>query len=166
LGGRAQWLTAFPGKQRPVLLQFAEALDSRASTLRRDECSSDWAIFGRYGHIFAVPEGFQLLYLRNSARAWGSAKDRLGFGKVTQGGDGEGSIIFDRLPTQAEAAEIRAVLDIPKARHLAEGQRLVLIQAGAQTRISPKKNGLDAFRSTNPGGRFLATFSGHGAPGG
>jgi hypothetical protein len=43
-------------KQRAALLAFAEACGTRASALRRDECS-DWAIFGTRGHIYAVPEG-------------------------------------------------------------------------------------------------------------
>jgi hypothetical protein len=42
-----------PTKQRPALLAFAEACDSRAPALRRDECG-DWAIWGANGHIYAV----------------------------------------------------------------------------------------------------------------
>jgi hypothetical protein len=94
-------------KQRPALQRFAAALDSRASALRRDECG-DWAIWGTNGHIYAVPEGFQLMigcdfgYVRwTSARGWESAKKRLGFGKVTQDGDCEGSI--NSRPASVEA---------------------------------------------------------------
>jgi hypothetical protein len=125
----------FPAtKQRPALLAFAEALDSRASALRRDDCG-DPAIWGSNGHIYAVPiapgglgwrgepaiTGYQLMIgcdfdnrRWSSARGWESAKKRLGFGKVTQDGDCEGSIILDRLPSKAEAAEIRDILGIPK----------------------------------------------------
>jgi hypothetical protein len=80
-----------PAKQRPALLAFAESLDSRASALRRDECG-DWAIWGTNGHIYAVPEGFQLMIgcdfgnVRwTSARGWESAKKRLGFGEGDAG---------------------------------------------------------------------------------
>jgi hypothetical protein len=38
-----------PAKQRPALLAFAKALDSRASALRRDECG-DW----QFGAITAT----------------------------------------------------------------------------------------------------------------
>lgn len=43
----------------------------------------------------------------SSARGWESAKQRLGFGLITQDGDSDGSIILDRLPSKAEALEIR-----------------------------------------------------------
>jgi hypothetical protein len=115
-------------KQRPALQRCAAALDSRASALRRDECG-DWAIWGSNGHIYAVPEGFQLMIgcdfdnaRWTSARGWESAKKRLGFGKVTQDGDCEGSIVLGRLPSKGEAAEIRDILGIPKRIELSEGQ--------------------------------------------
>ena len=115
-----------PTKQRPELLAFAEACGTRADKLRRDDCG-DWAIFGNNGHIYAVPEGFQLMIgcdfdnrKWSSARGWESAKDRLSFGKVTQDGDCEGSIILDRLPSKTEALEIRAILGIPKTVELSD----------------------------------------------
>jgi hypothetical protein len=102
-----------PTKQRPALLAFSKACGTRPSALRRDECN-DWAIFGSNGHIYAGPEGFQLMIRCDygnqkwsSARGWESDKGRLKFGKVTQDGDCEGSIITDRLPSKAEAAHIR-----------------------------------------------------------
>jgi hypothetical protein len=130
-------------KQRPALQRFAAALDSRASALRRDECG-DWAIWGTNGHIYAVPEGFQLMigcdfgYVRwTSARGWESAKKRLGFGKVTQDGDCEGSIILDRLPSKPEAAEIRDILGIPKRVELSEGQLANLRRRAAANAFKP-----------------------------
>jgi hypothetical protein len=132
-----------PKVQRPALEPLAAALDSRSSALRRDECG-DWSIFGNNGHIYAVPEGFQLMIgcdfdndRWTSAKGWESAKDRLAFGRVTQDGDMEGAIVLDRLPTQAEAKEIRIILGIPKGRHLSEEHRQILIAAGSQTRIRP-----------------------------
>lgn len=108
-----------PSVQRPALLAFAKACNNRASALRRDECG-DWAIFGSNGHIYAVPEGFQLMVgcdpepRWSSARGWESAKRRLSFAKVTQDGDEEGALILDRLPTPKEAEEIRLILGIAK----------------------------------------------------
>jgi hypothetical protein len=49
-----------PVAQRPRLLAFAEACCTRADKLRRDECG-DWAIFGKHGHVYAVPEGYRFL---------------------------------------------------------------------------------------------------------
>jgi len=125
-----------PVKQRLALLAFAQAADTRPSCLRRDE-NGDWAIFGANGHIYAIPEGFQLMIgcsvdnVRwKSARGWESAKNRLGFGKVVQDGDCEGSIILDRLPAKAEAEEIRDIVGIPKARHLGEEERPACVKRG------------------------------------
>ena len=146
-----------PAKQRPALLELAEALDSRTAALRRDECD-DWAIFGKRGHIYAVPLigaqevaagvpmtiGFQFVIgtaieheSRNSARQWGADKKRLAFCQVTQDGDEEGCLILDRLPTKAEGAIIRDVMGIPKARHLSEEQRQEQMQRLAGYRFKP-----------------------------
>jgi hypothetical protein len=106
--------------QRPALLEFATACNTRSSALRRDECG-DWAIWGSNGHIYVIPEGFQMMIgcdfdnqKWSSARGWESAKRRLSFGRVSQDGDDEGSIILTELPTPAQAKEIRAILGIPK----------------------------------------------------
>jgi hypothetical protein len=112
-------------------------------------------------HRYDAPVGFQLMIgcdignLRwSSGKGWESAKRRLKFGAVTQDGDMEGSIILDRLPTQAEAAEIRLILGIPKARHLSEERREIMTELGAanlkriqaQRQIKP-----DLSASTGPG---------------
>jgi hypothetical protein len=141
-----------PTKQRPALLAFAEALDSRASALRRDECG-DWAIFGRNGHIYAVPEGFQLMVGCDtvdsgfSKSGWSWAKKRLKFARITQDGDGEGSVILGRLPAQAEAVEIRDILGIPKRKHLSE-EHLAILMAHGFARVGngdlPASNTSDA----------------------
>jgi hypothetical protein len=145
--------------QRPALQRFAAALDSRASALRRDECG-DWAIWGSNGHIYAVPEGFQLMIgcdLGNakwaSARGWESAKKRLGFGKVAQDGDCEGSIMLDRLPSKAEAAEIRGILGIPKRIELTGGQLANLrahAAANAFKPVLPASGGAPATMAPEP----------------
>jgi hypothetical protein len=132
-----------PVRQRPALLAFADALDSRASATRRDECG-DWAIWGSNGHVYAVPEGSQLMIgcdfgnvKWSSARGWESAKKRLSLGKVTQDGDMEGSVILDRLPTKAEALHIRDILGIPKRVKLSEGQLANLREHAAANAFKP-----------------------------
>jgi hypothetical protein len=72
-----------------------------------------------------------------SARGWESAKKRLGFGKVTQDGDCEGSIVLDRLPSKAEASEIRDILGIPKRIELSEGQLASLRKHAAANAFKP-----------------------------
>jgi hypothetical protein len=148
-----------PMKQRPALLELAEALDSRPAQLRRDECG-DWAIFGRRTHLrrasrcfgagVTLHQGFQLVIGtdiehegRNSARQWSADKKRLNFCQVTQDGDEEGCLILDRLPTKAEGAIIRDVVaGIPKARHLSEEHPLrahsFRVQGGFQPDLKPK----------------------------
>jgi hypothetical protein len=119
--------------------------------LRRDECG-DWAIFGNNGHVYAVPEGYQLMIgcdlepRWSSARGWESAKRRLSFAAVTPDGDDEGALILDRIPTKAEAAEIRAVLGIPKRVELSEGRLAILREhavanAFLQRRRGSRRNG-------------------------
>ena len=72
-----------PTAQRPKLLELAEALDSRSDALRRDEFG-DWRIFGKFGHVYACPEGFQLVALELSTRGWALAKERLAFCELTK----------------------------------------------------------------------------------
>jgi hypothetical protein len=127
----------------PFSAQRAEACGTRADKLRRDECG-DWAIFGNNGHIYAIPEGYQLMVgcdfepRWKSARGWESAKKYLAFAKLTQDGGEEGALIFDRLPTLAEASAIRLVLGIPKRVELSPatlaGKRA---WASTATRIKP-----------------------------
>jgi hypothetical protein len=111
-----------PAKQREALLKFAEALGCRDNALRRDECS-DWAIFGKRGHIYGVPgsldrpatPGFQILVMGWTARGWNLAKETLKpFADLTNDGDDEGAFFLDRLPTPAEAEAIRHYLGIAK----------------------------------------------------
>jgi hypothetical protein len=103
------------------------ALDARSNTLRRDECG-DWAIFGRRGHIYAVPEGFQLVYMsRYGVNEFDGdsphipdylkAKRSLTFCRLAQEGTGEGIFFLDRLPGDTEADVIRSIFEISRARH-------------------------------------------------
>jgi len=119
-----------PTVQRPELLKLVEALGCRPNALRRDECN-DWRISGKQGWIYAVPEGFQLVYFaRNGVNEWDGegphmedyvrAKRSLTFCRLTQDGTGEGIFLLDRLPTQEEGATIREILVIAKKREVSE----------------------------------------------
>jgi hypothetical protein len=111
----------FPASvQRSALLAFAAALGSRPDTLRRDECG-DWRINGKHGHIFAVPDGFQI-YFGSTPRAWGFAKAAMAFAKVTQDGEGDGILVLDRHPTPAQAVTLREKLGIPKRVELSASE--------------------------------------------
>jgi hypothetical protein len=117
-------LVAYAGRglgvdQREALLSFAKAIGSRDAALRRDECS-DWRINGAHGHVFAVPEGFQVFVLDWSAKGWNAAKRALSFAKLCNDGDDEGAFILDRLPTAAEAEVIRHWCRIAKKRAVSE----------------------------------------------
>lgn len=102
-----------PAVQRPELLALVSALDCTDKALRRDECG-DWRILGRSGHVYAVPEGFQILVEAGTPRAWSAVKRRLAFADLRNDGDTEGCFILDRLPTAGEAALIRRDLTIRK----------------------------------------------------
>jgi hypothetical protein len=102
-----------PTRQRPALQRSAAALDSRASALRRDECG-DWAIFGSNGHVYAVPEGSQLMI-----------------------GCDCGNHRWSSLPSKAEAAEIRDILGIPKRIELSERQLASLRKHAAANAFKP-----------------------------
>lgn len=148
-------------KQRPRLLELLAALDARGASLRRDVCG-DWAISGKLGHIYAVPEGLQLVIftgeigIADSPRRWTGVSQRLGFCRVTQDGDDEGCMILGRLPAAQEAKLIREALGIPKARHLTVEQ-VASIQRrnAAQSRFQAKKTPLTGAADTmHPAGRF------------
>lgn len=120
---------------REALLPLLEALNCRRTCLRRDECG-DWAVRGLKGHLYAVPEGFQIFVLGcGSARKWGAAKKALAFAKITQDGDNEGGMIFSGLPTPAQAASIRRYCAIPKRRELSDAERDRLKAMGAAHRF-------------------------------
>jgi hypothetical protein len=127
-----------PPKQREALLRLVEALGCRDACLRRDECD-DWAVFGRLGHIYAIPgtldrgdcEGFQI-YCRCApefeepppkSTAWAHCKKAMSFCEVINDGDWEGMLFLDRLPTAAEAEIIRDKLGIPKKREISDVER-------------------------------------------
>jgi hypothetical protein len=147
-----------PAKQRPALLALRDALGCRDAALRRDECG-DWAIFGKRGHIYAVPgsldrsktPGFQIMVAGefSSGRWWGATKRGLAFAALTN--DGEGALLLDRPPTPAEAEAIRHYVGIAKKRvmseealaHLAEVRRPFEKRPGAESVQTAEKPASD-----------------------
>jgi hypothetical protein len=116
-----------PSTQRPRLLEFRQAIRARAASLRRDECG-DWAISGRLGHVYALPEGFQLVVSTNERpKRWTSIKKRLAFCRITQDGGDEGCLILDRLPNRAEGEFIREAFGIRKAPALSDAAKAKLV---------------------------------------
>src|SRR6185312_10766361 len=124
-----------PTKQRPALLKLAAALGSRPSALRRDECG-DWRIEGHQGYVYAVPGGFSIFVLTETARAWTYAQRALSFATLAQDGDTEGSLFLDRLPTNEEAKIIRRACGIPKRVERSEATIAAMRERLAKVRSS------------------------------
>jgi hypothetical protein len=133
-----------PTVQRPALLELVKALGCRDNALRRDECS-DWRVNGKQGHIYAVPEGFQLCFFaRNGVNEYDGdgphiedyirAKRALIFCRLAQDGTGEGIFFLDRSPTPEEAEIIRETFDIAKKRIVSEAELERLRAAGFSKR--------------------------------
>jgi hypothetical protein len=88
------------------LEQLREALNGALRSLSRDECGTS-RLLGSRGHIYRDGDGW-LLYVRcRSGRHWTYTKRALAFCRLTQDGDDEGCLRLDRLPSTAEAEEIR-----------------------------------------------------------
>lgn len=117
---------------RDALLEFATALGSASSALRRDECG-DPRINGKRGHVYAVPGGFHFYCVCATTKAWTYAKRALSFVKVTNDGDEEGMLFLKRRPTPAEAETIRDHLGIPKKPELSADQ-IEALRARAKAR--------------------------------
>jgi hypothetical protein len=94
-------------------LQLVGSLNAWSRAICRDECG-DSRINGTSGHIYADDNGWRLYVACRSARAWTSAKGRLGFCRVTQDGDDEGVLYLAAMPTKVQAAAIRKALGIRK----------------------------------------------------
>ncbi len=122
-----------PAKQRPALVEFLVALNGRRRALRQDEYG-DWRISGNRGHVYAVPEGFQLAYFARCGVTesdgdgpympdYAAAKRKLVFCKLAQDGTGEGIFFLDRLPDESEAEVIRDVFKILRVPNISEETR-------------------------------------------
>src|SRR5271167_5052022 len=117
-----------PSKQRAALEKLAEALGSRPSALRPDECA-DPRIEGGRGHIYAVPgvlgdrtPGFMLYVIGWEGRGWGNAKRAMSFAALVNDGDEEGAVFLARLPDAGEADVIRHYLGVPKKVELSAAE--------------------------------------------
>lgn len=84
-------------------------------------------IYRPIGHIYAVPEGFQLCYFAEwdgegpHIEDYNRAKRYLTFCRLSQDGTGEGIFFLERMPDKAEAEAIRNVFEIPRRKHFTEG---------------------------------------------
>lgn len=140
-----------PARQLGPLADLLDALDGRRNSLRRDDCG-DWAIFGKFGHIYAVPldrlvtrEGFQIVFglahslgfsINGASLNWGTARRKLEpLCRLTQDGQDGGALILDHTPTPEEAAVLREVMGIFRRRHLSAEQLETLREQGWQTRF-------------------------------
>jgi hypothetical protein len=123
-----------------------DALDASPTTMTRDVHRGlgrvgDYAIRGRYGHIYSDGDGYLLcVHTGESARRWSAIKNRLAFCLLRQDGDAEGALHLDHLPNADEADAIREALHIRKRRHLSPEAK-----AAARSR-------LDRFRAALNGG--------------
>jgi hypothetical protein len=106
-----------PTAQRPRLLALASKLEISLPQLRRDECS-DWTIYGKRGHVYVVPEGFQIVVTGWHTKGWNICKADLAFARLTQDGEDEGAFILDRDPTPNESEKIRKWVGLKKKRQL------------------------------------------------
>ena len=88
------------------LRQLREALHGAFCSLGHDKCG-DWCLRGSRGHIYRDGSGWLLCVRCRSTMHWTYTKKRLAFCRLTQGGDDEGCLHLDRLPSAAEAHEIR-----------------------------------------------------------
>lgn len=133
-----------PAKQRPALLALRDALGCRDNALRRDECG-DWRIEGRFGHIYAIPEGFQMCFRGArefeepppGSQKWANAKKAMPFTSVAQDGDGEGTLVMDRLPAAAPAKIIRDRFGVSRKREISDAERERLRTIGRPFASSP-----------------------------
>jgi hypothetical protein len=106
-------------RDKARVVELLDALSASPSRFHRDECGA-WIISGRPGcHVSTWGDGGGWLLVVTPERelsklAWTWVKRRLAFADLTQDGDGEGCLRLARLPTAAEAEEIRDVLGIRK----------------------------------------------------
>jgi hypothetical protein len=112
--------------QDKILLQgLSDALDTSHQRIRLDLCR-DWNIQGTRGHIFTDAKLWYVFVAADSKRHWTAIKHKLDFMVLSQDADDEGVLKLERMPTQAEAKTIRAVIGLRPRTHLTEEQRLEL----------------------------------------
>jgi hypothetical protein len=110
-------------RNKAQLTLLLERLNASPSALRRDD-SGLWTLRGRpgcYASTWGDGATWQLVVTPEqeiSALQWTWFKKRLAFCEVTQDGNAEGVFRLHRLPTAAEAEEIRDILGIRKRMEL------------------------------------------------
>lgn len=127
-----------PTLQRPRLLVLADALDISLTQLRRDDCG-DWMLKGRFGHIYAVFDSYQIMLMGwdesgdapwTTARGWNNCKRALVFLELTLDGDMEGAFLLDHDPIPDEAEQIRHWVGLRKRMALSEVTLAALRERG------------------------------------
>jgi hypothetical protein len=119
------------GQDKAQLAELLDALNASPSVLRRDETGL-WILRGRpgcYVSTWGDGAGWQLVVTPEqeiSALQWTWFKKRLAFCEVTQDGDSEGCFRLHRLPTPAEAEEVRDIVGIRKRVELSAEARASL----------------------------------------
>lgn len=114
-----------PVKQRPPLLKLVQTLELSASTLRRDECG-DWALQGKFGHIYASLRGFQIVVTGWTTRGWNLCKADLSFCVLRQDGGDEGTFTLNKSADPKQAELIRKWVGLRKKRSITDGQLIKL----------------------------------------
>ena len=106
-------------KDRPAMLTLVDTLATRPQLLRRDECG-DWNLFGKAGHVYAIPEAnaYYFMVRCRSSKTWNHLKRRLSFCTLTQDGDDEGVFRLSGLPNETQAGLLRTALGLPLRRRL------------------------------------------------
>jgi hypothetical protein len=127
-----------------ALLDFAEALGCSANHIRRHGLDGILAVFGRRGDISVnLPEGYHIVVVTRSPRAWAFAKRALVFAAIVDDADDGGMFSMDRLPTPREAEAIRHYVGVSKKRGLALGpSRQRLNSAPCRFRHAPSPQGV------------------------
>src|ERR1700730_18603363 len=103
-----------PSRQRPRLVTLADKLCCSLIHLRRDTCD-DWMLEGKFGHIYAVFDTYQILVMSQSIQGYNSCKREFSaFPDLTIDCDGEGGFMLDCDPTADEAKVIRRRVGLKK----------------------------------------------------
>jgi hypothetical protein len=103
----------FPA-QRSALNRLIRELDIDPSMLVKDG-SGDWKISGAHGDIHALPCGYQLFAMSETAAQWKASKSKLDFAFVIKRNELSAIFWLSKMPTPEQGDAIRDALGI-KAR--------------------------------------------------
>ena len=111
--------TEAASQDKAQLAEMLEAPNASPAALRHDEAGL-WIIRGRPGCYVSTRgdgQSWQIVVTPDeeiSKQAWTWCKKRLAFAELVQDGDSEGVFRLHRLPTAAEAEEVRDIIGIRK----------------------------------------------------